>query len=97
MFKNEGGSKVKLIDFSLTRKFDPQQETKISFGTAEYVGKYFVYLLPNRPLAYPPSSSVMEHLVDLLIRAIISLDCKTVRIFAYSSTRDQSNKRLEQG
>ena len=56
MFKNEGGSKVKLIDFSLTRKFDPQQETKISFGTAEYVGKYFVYLLPNRPLASPPSS-----------------------------------------
>ena len=39
MFKNEGGSKIKLIDFSLTRKFDPQQETKISFGTAEFVGK----------------------------------------------------------
>ena len=42
MFKNEGGSKIKLIDFSLTRKFDPQQETKISFGTAEYVGKLCV-------------------------------------------------------
>lgn len=39
MFKNEGGSKIKLIDFSLTRKFDPQQETKISFGTAEFVGE----------------------------------------------------------
>ena len=95
MFKNEGGSKIKLIDFSLTRKFDPQQDTKISFGTAEYVGKYFLYLLPNRPLAYPPSSSVVEHahLVDLLVRAINSLDCKAVRIFAYSSKREQSNKR----
>ena len=93
MFKNEGGSKVKLIDFSLTRKFDPQQETKISFGTAEYVGKYFVYLLPNRPLACPPSGSVMENLVDLLIRTIDRVDCRTVRIFAYSSTREQSNKR----
>lgn len=39
MFKNEGGSKIKLIDFSLTRKFDPQQETKISLGTAEFVGE----------------------------------------------------------
>ena len=38
MFKSEGGSKIKLIDFSLTKKFDPDQETKISFGTAEYVG-----------------------------------------------------------
>ena len=93
MFKNEGGSKVKLIDFSLTRKFDPQQETKISFGTAEYVGKYFVYLPPNRPLACSPSRSVVEHLVDLLVRAINSLDCKVVRIFAYSSTLEQSNKR----
>ena len=93
MFKNEGGSKVKLIDFSLTRKFDPQQETKISFGTAEYVGKYFVYLPPNRPLACSPNRSVVEHLVDLLVRAINSLDCKVVRIFAYSSTLEQSNKR----
>ena len=25
----------------------------------------------------------------------LSLDCKTVRIFAYSSTREQSNKRSE--
>lgn len=39
MFKNEGGSKIKLIDFSLTRKFDPDKEIKISFGTAEYVGR----------------------------------------------------------
>ena len=93
MFKNEGGSKVKLIDFSLTRKFDPQQETKISFGTAEYVGKYFVYLPPNRPLACSPSRSVVEHRVDLLVRAINSLDWKVVRIFAYSSTLEQSNKR----
>ena len=60
MFKNEGGSKVKLIDFSLTRKFDPQQETKISFGTAEYVGKYFVYPLPNRPLACPNNRSCID-------------------------------------
>lgn len=44
MFKNEGGSKIKLIDFSLTRKFDPEQETKISFGTAEYVGKWSILL-----------------------------------------------------
>jgi len=44
MFKNEGGSKIKLIDFSLTRKFDPQQETKISFGTAEFVGELHPYL-----------------------------------------------------
>lgn len=41
MFKNEGGSKIKLIDFSLARQFDPQQETKISFGTAEFVGKLY--------------------------------------------------------
>lgn len=40
MFKNEGGLKIKLIDFSLTKKFDPEQETKISFGTAEYVGNF---------------------------------------------------------
>ena len=25
--------------------------------------------------------------------ALLSVDCKTVRIFAYSSTREQSNKR----
>ena len=25
--------------------------------------------------------------------AFIGIDCKTVRIFAYSSTREQSNKR----
>ena len=93
MFKNEGGSKVKLIDFSLTRKFDPQQETKISFGTAEYVGKYFVYLPPNRPLACSPSRSVVEHLVNLLVRAINSLDCKVVRIFAYSTVRSSSQTK----
>ena len=39
MFKNEGGSKIKLIDFSLSRKFDPGNEVRISFGTAEYVGE----------------------------------------------------------
>ena len=39
MFKNEGGSKIKLIDFTLTRKFDPDKETRISFDTAEYVGR----------------------------------------------------------
>ena len=39
MFKNEGGSKIKLIDFSLSRKFDPKNEARISYGTAEYVGE----------------------------------------------------------
>ena len=39
MFKNEGGSKIKLIDFSLSRKFDPGNEVRISYGTAEYVGE----------------------------------------------------------
>jgi len=38
MFKREGGNTVKLIDFSLSRKYDPKVETKISQGTAEYIG-----------------------------------------------------------
>ncbi|XP_022789892.1 trichohyalin-like isoform X1 [Stylophora pistillata] len=46
MFKSEGGSKIKLIDFSLTKKFDPDQETKISFGTAEYVAPEIVNYEP---------------------------------------------------
>ena len=45
MFKREGGNTVKLIDFSLTRKYDPKVETKISQGTAEYVGKMVIYML----------------------------------------------------
>ncbi|XP_068706499.1 uncharacterized protein [Montipora foliosa] len=51
MFKNEGGSKIKLIDFSLTRKFDPDKETKISFGTAEYVAPEIVNYEPVTPSA----------------------------------------------
>ena len=45
MFKNEGGSKIKLIDFGVTRKFYPEQETKISFGTVEYVGELSVIVM----------------------------------------------------
>ncbi|XP_048590455.1 striated muscle preferentially expressed protein kinase-like isoform X3 [Nematostella vectensis] len=37
MFKREGGSRVKIIDFSLTRKYNTKVDTKISYGTAEYV------------------------------------------------------------
>lgn len=42
MFKREGGNKIRLIDFSLTRKYNPKVETKISQGTAEYVGKSWI-------------------------------------------------------
>ena len=33
------------------------------------------------------------HSLLLLLFICLALDCKTVRIFAYSSTREQSNKR----
>ena len=39
MFRLEGGSQVKIIDFSLSRKYNPGDEVKVNFGTAEYVGR----------------------------------------------------------
>ena len=33
------------------------------------------------------------YIIKKMINGAIRVDCKTVRIFAYSSTREQSNKR----
>ena len=40
----------------------------------------------------PPERDIFFRL-SVYERVAISLDCKTIRIFAYSSTREQSNKR----
>lgn len=40
MFRLEGSSQIKIIDFSLSRKYNPNEEIKVNFGTAEYVGKW---------------------------------------------------------
>ncbi|XP_067046319.1 uncharacterized protein [Acropora muricata] len=63
MFKNEGGSKIKLIDFTLTRKFDPDKETRISFGTAEYVAPEIVNYEPVTPSADMWAIGVMTYMM----------------------------------
>ncbi|XP_074607572.1 uncharacterized protein LOC141860382 isoform X3 [Acropora palmata] len=63
MFKNEGGSKIKLIDFTLTRKFDPDKETRISFGTAEYVAPEIVNCEPVTPSADMWAIGVMTYMM----------------------------------
>ena len=46
-------------------------------------------LLLRRPLFYRTKVTCVN-VVKIIGRGILSVDCKTVRIFAYSSTREQS-------